>query len=343
MLNQQQSENFSRRTFAFFLLILGGFLVYALQQFIVAFLGALIFYVLFRPMMVYLCEQKHWKKGLATATVLLLSFLVVLLPVFFVTYMIIPKISLFFSDRSIVVEMLKDIEVRIRASTGIQVLTDQNIISLQQQAAGYITSFLGASLSMFTSIAMMYVMLSYLLKNYGSMEQTVEKYLPFSKENVQKFSHELKAQTFSNSVGMPLYAVLQALLAMLGYWIFGLDEPVFWGVMTGFFSIVPIVGTFVIWLPAAVYLLSAGFIGRGIGLGLFGLIVISTVDNIFLFAFQKRFANVHPLVTILGFILGVGLFGLPGIIFGPLLISYFLILLKIYKEEYIDGGVRKNE
>ena len=57
---------------------------------------------------------------------------------------------------------------------------------------------------------------------------------------------------------------------------------------------------------------------------------------VFLMIFQKKFANVHPLVTILGFIIGVSLFGIPGIIFGPLLISYFLILLKIYKEEYMD-------
>ncbi len=335
MINSPENKNSTKRVLAIFLILLGGFLIYTLQGFIVAFLGALIFYVLFLPMMRFLCEKKNWKKGLAAGAILLLSFLVILLPIFFASYMIVPKVTLFFSDTSMVTKMLKDIDERIRSTTGISVLSQDNLVSLQQKVTIYITQFLGATLSMISTIAIMYLMLFYLLKNYGKTEDFIEGFLPFNKENIQTLSHELKAQTFSNSVGMPLYALLQAILATIGYWICGLDEPVFWGVMTGFFSFVPVIGTFVIWLPAAVYMISAGFLWRGIGLGVFGLIILSTIDNFFLFAFQRKFANVHPMVTLLGFVIGVNLFGIPGIIFGPLLISYFLILLKIYKEEYM--------
>jgi predicted PurR-regulated permease PerM len=126
------------------------------------------------------------------------------------------------------------------------------------------------------------------------------------------------------------------MVAALGYWFFGLNEPVFWGIMTGLFSFIPFIGSTAIWLPAAAIMISSGFVWQGIALIIYGLLVISLVDNFVLIIFQKKFANVHPLVTILGFIIGVNLFGIPGIIFGPLLISYFLILLKIYKEEYLD-------
>jgi predicted PurR-regulated permease PerM len=71
----------------------------------------------------------------------------------------------------------------------------------------------------------------------------------------------------------------------------------------------------------------------------YGAFVISLVDNICRIYFQRKFADIHPLVTILGFIIGVSLFGIPGIIFGPLLISYFLILLKIFRDEYIAAKV----
>lgn len=334
--NQKQSK----WPLAIFLIIFGGFLIYTLQSFIVAFLGAVIFYVLFRPFMKFLCEKKNWKRGLAALTILLISFLVVILPVTLVSYMIVPKVTLFFSDTSMVIKLLKDIDEKIKSVTNIDILSEQNLSSIQAKATEFITKFLSTSFSVFTSLAIMYLMLFYLLTNYGNTEKAVEQYLPFNKENIQKFSRELEAQTFSNAVGMPLYALLQAIVAAIGYWIFGLDQPVFWGVMTGFFSFVPVVGTFVIWLPAAAFMLSAGFVWQGIGVGLFGLIIISMVDNFFLFAFQKKFANVHPLVTILGFVLGVSLFGVPGIIFGPLLISYFLILLKIYKEEFIDVSQR---
>jgi predicted PurR-regulated permease PerM len=330
------SKQQSKWPLAIFLIVFGIFLLYTLQGFIVAFLGALIFYVLFRPFMMFLSERKKWKKGLAAITILLLSLLVVVLPIILVSYMIVPKVTLFFSDTSMVMKLFRDIDEKITSFSGIRLLSEQNLSTLQQKATGFITDFLSASFSIFSSLAIMYLMLFYLLTNYGKLEKAIESYLPFNEKNIRKFSHELEAQTFSNAVGMPLYALLQGIVAAIGYWVFGLDQPIFWGVMTGFFSFVPVVGTFIIWLPAAAFMLSEGHTWQGLGLGLFGLIIISMVDNFFLFAFQKKFANVHPLVTILGFVLGVSLFGIPGIIFGPLLISYFLILLKIYKEEFIE-------
>jgi len=337
MLNSKSGNNDSTKwPLAIFLIALGIFLIYALSAFIVSFLGALIFYVLFRPFMRYLCERKKWKRWLAATVVLLISFLVVLVPIFFVSYLIVPKLSLFFSDTSMIIQTIKDFDTRMKSITGIQVLSEQNLNALQQKATDFITGFFAESLNALIAVGMMYLLLFYMLRNFGSMEATLEEFLPFSDENVKKFSYELKAQTYSNALGAPIYGLLQGIVAAIGYAIFGLNEPIFWGLMTGFFSFVPLVGSTAIWLPAAVIMISNGFVFQGIMLGIYGLVVISLVDNVFLMIFQKKFANVHPLVTILGFIIGVGLFGIPGIIFGPLLISYFLILVKIYKEEYMD-------
>jgi predicted PurR-regulated permease PerM len=336
MLDSFDNKRTSKLGLAIFLILFGGFLIYMLKAFIVSFLGALIFYVLFKPLMTFLSGKKKWRKGLSAAAILIISFLVILLPVFLMVYMIMPKITLFFSDTSLIMQAIKDADERIRAMTGIRLLTDENLVSLQQKATEYITAFLSESLNMLVILGIMYMVLFYMLKNYGAMEARIKKFLPFHERNVNTFVVELKAQTYSNAVGAPIYGFIQGLVAALGYWIFGVGEPVFWGIMTGLFSFVPFVGSTAIWLPAAAILISAGFVWQGVALIIYGLLIISLVDNFVLIFFQKKFANVHPLVTILGFIIGVSLFGIPGIIFGPLLISYFLILLKIYKEEFID-------
>ncbi len=336
MLDSFDSKRASKIGLAIFLILLGGFLAFTLHTFIVSFLGALIFYVLFKPFMTFLCEKRKWRRGLAAATISIISFLVILAPVFLMVYMIIPKITLFFGDSSMVMQTIKDADEKIRSLTGIKILSEQNLVSLQQKVTEYITAVLGESVNMLVTLGIMYMVLFYMLKNFGTMETSIKEFLPFHEKNVKTFVYELKAQTYSNVLGAPLYGLLQGIVAAIGYWFFGLSEPLFWGIMTGFFSFVPIVGSTAIWLPAAVIMISSGFIWQGIALIIYGLVVISLVDNVFLMAFQKKFANVHPLVTILGFIIGVNLFGIPGIIFGPLLISYFLILLKIYKEEYID-------
>ena len=135
-------------------------------------------------------------------------------------------------------------------------------------------------------------------------------------------------------MGAPLLAILQGICAGLGFWIFGLDEPWFWGVICGFMSFLPVVGTAMVWIPAGIYMLTANTSWQGSGILIYGAIVITNIDNVFRFWLQKKFADVHPLVTVLGVIIGLNWFGIPGIVFGPLLLSYFLLMVKIYKEEY---------
>ena len=106
--------------------------------------------------------------------------------------------------------------------------------------------------------------------------------------------------------------------------------------MTGFFSFVPFVGSALIWLPAAIFQYSTGEPWQAIGIVIYGIVVIGSVDNIFRFVFQKKFADVPPWITVFGVIIGFNLFGLVGLIFGPLMLSYLLIMFQIYKSEYLE-------
>ncbi|MFN3445961.1 MAG: AI-2E family transporter, partial [Bacteroidia bacterium] len=164
----------------------------------------------------------------------------------------------------------------------------------------------------------------------------VNNYLPFNHDNIKVLAEELESQTLSNSIGVPLIATIQGTAAGIGYWIFGMDEPIFWALITAFASIIPIAGSTLIWAPAAIILMVTDSLWMGLGLAAYGAIVIINIDNIARFTIQKRFADVHPLITVFGVILGLNLFGLPGLIFGPLMLSYFIIFIKMYRSVYVN-------
>lgn len=129
-------------------------------------------------------------------------------------------------------------------------------------------------------------------------------------------------------------AFVQGIVATIGYSIFGVKEFLLMGLLTAISSVIPIVGTMLVYLPLAIFQFSKYGTYSGIGVGLWGFIVIGSVDNIARFLVQKKLADVHPLVTLLGVFLGVSLFGFMGIIFGPLLLSVFFMLTKIYINEF---------
>lgn len=124
---------------------------------------------------------------------------------------------------------------------------------------------------------------------------------------------------------------------MIGYLIF--DAPNIWllGFFTCFATIIPMVGTALVWIPVSVYFALTGDWFNAIGLFAYGAIVISQSDNLIRFILQKKMADIHPLITIFGVVIGLPIFGFMGVIFGPLLLSLFFLLVDMFKKEYLDS------
>ena len=322
----------------YFPLILVGiisiFLLIELNQFLNAFLGAIIMYVLLRPLMVSLTESKKWNRGPAAVVLMFGSFIIILLPVLGFSYLFVSKMTLMFSESSFFLQTMNTFDQKFYALFGRELFSAENLVTIQEKATGYITQFLGETLSVLADIGIMYFILYYMLTNTGKLEKGINKYLPLDPNDILILGNELKAQTKSNAIGAPFLALTQGLVAWLGYVIFGIHDAFFWGMMTGFFSFIPIVGSALVWVPAAIYQFTFGATWQGIGIILYGGIIIALVDNVFLFLFQKRFANVHPVITVFGVIIGLQMFGVPGVIFGPLLLSWFIILIRIYKKDF---------
>jgi predicted PurR-regulated permease PerM len=105
-------------------------------------------------------------------------------------------------------------------------------------------------------------------------------------------------------------------------------------VVTAFLSILPLFGTTIVWVPASIMLVAAGNTWPGLALFAYGSLVVINIDNLARLMIQKKFADVHPVITVFGVLVGLDLFGLPGLIFGPLMLSYFVILVRMYRTVY---------
>ena len=120
------------------------------------------------------------------------------------------------------------------------------------------------------------------------------------------------------------------------FWIAGLPNGLFWGVVTMALAILPVVGSGMVWGPAAVVLIMQGRPAAGILLIIWGVVVVGSVDNFIRPLIYRRFSAIHPLITLIGAIGGVSYFGLLGLLIGPLALSYFFELIRMYREEYLE-------
>lgn len=181
----------------------------------------------------------------------------------------------------------------------------------------------------------MYFILYFMLVNARRMEDALYEYIPLRDENVSKIGKEIHTMVYSNAIGIPLIAFVQGVVGLIGYLIIGVKEPFFWFGVTCIAAMLPVVGAALAYVPLSIIFFANGQSGQGIALLIFGFGIIGLVDNVLRFTLLKRMANVHQLVTVFGVIIGLNLFGFLGLIFGPLLISMFILLLKIYTTEFV--------
>jgi predicted PurR-regulated permease PerM len=180
----------------------------------------------------------------------------------------------------------------------------------------------------------MFFVLYYMLFHGRRMETYLNDIIPLRESNREMLATETIVMIRANAIGIPLLAIIQGLVAMLGYYIFGINDYVVWGFLTGVASLIPIVGTGIIWVPLTIYLFASGQNWQGIGLGIYSLAILTNVDYVARITILRKIGDVHPLITIFGVIIGLSMFGFLGLVFGPLLISYFILLIKIYRNEF---------
>lgn len=294
-------------------------------------LGAIIIYVLFRPLNKYLQEKRKWRPGIATAVLLFLSFACLVAPLFFLIKMLADRVIYYLNSPELVQEILKNIDKIATEKFNEPDLVAEIVDTLKESSAAFFGSAVNGAAHTFIQVVVMYFILYFSMKNFRQFENGLVHQLPFNKSNSLKIGYELRNMTYSNILGQGLVAIIQGTVLGIGFLIFGIPEPLFWGVIGTFLSMIPLFGAPLIFVPAGLIELSNGHTWQGIGIILYGYLIVTTIDNFIRMALGRKIANTHPLITIIGVVIGIPLFGILGILFGPLMISLFIILVKIYK------------
>lgn len=318
----------------------GVLLAMELYSFLPALLGAVTLYIILRKWMLILVEQRKWKTGLAAGVLMFLSFLVILIPIGLLVHMLSSKVTYAIEHSNELVEALKIVVDDIEQKLGMEIMNSENLNKLGSFIAQAAPKILNATFSTLVTIFFMYFILYFMLVNNRKMELSLYEYIPLKDDNVGKLGREMQNIVISNALGIPMIAFLQGVVAIIGYYILGVKEPWFWFVVTCITAMLPFIGAALAYVPLAIIFFANDQIVQGIIMLIFGFGVIGTVDNIFRFTLARKIGNVHPLITVFGVLIGLKLFGFVGLIFGPVLISVFILLLKIYANEFT---VKKQE
>ena len=203
-------------------------------------------------------------------------------------------------------------------------------------------AFFGSAARGALSMVIAFFGLYYLLLSPGVVWGNLRDYLPFSDETTERLRHRFYRVTEATLVGTALTALVQGTMVGVAFWAVGLPSAVFWGFMTALASVLPVMGSALIWLPGVTVLVMSGRYVPALVLLVVGL-VAGSVDNLVRLFVFKAVSNIHPMATLVGAFTGLKYFGLIGVLLGPLAIAYFFELLKMYREEYVHGAAASSD
>lgn len=314
-----------------------GFLIFKeFVPFLSGLLGACTIYILVRKQMERLTEKRKIRSSIAALLILIEVLLCFLIPAFLLVWLAFGQIERINLDPSQFIASIQHFSDLVTAKTGYNLFSKENINTLVAFSTKMGQGIIGEVSSFIINSVVMIFILFFMLVGRKEMEAYLFDILPFNEKNKKEVLNNINIMVKSNALGIPLLALIQGIVATIGYIIFGVPNPVLLGFLTCFATIIPLVGTSLVWFPSALYLALSGDWVNAIGLAAYALVIISNVDNLFRFMLQKRIANIHPLITVFGVIIGLTLFGFWGVIFGPLLLSMFLLFFNIFKVNYLD-------
>lgn len=155
----------------------------------------------------------------------------------------------------------------------------------------------------------------------------------FEKEIQEKFFKQFRDITYSVLMGQIVVGIMQGVIAGIGYFIFGVSNPLILTLLTMLVGVIPLIGPWLIWIPVVIYLYASGNSGAATGLLVYGLIIISWLDAIVRPLIVARKTQINSAIVIIGMIGGLFVFGILGLILGPLILAYILLIIELYRKK----------
>jgi len=318
------------------ILVLTGLVCFNLSLFIPSVLGAITIYVVCRKYNFYLQEEKKWKPWLSALVLMLASLIILILPIYFIADLLIDKLGNAQAYMTKFNVFLDKIHSYVYSKTSFDILSKENMDKLKNSAGKYSTSALSGTFNTLTVVMSMYFILYFMLERPRLFERILSSSAPLKRANISLIGDKLRKLIMANAIGIPVVAMGQGIVALIGYFIFGAPSPVLLFALTAAASMIPVVGAAIVYIPVCIFMIAEGNTGQGLGLAAYCLIIVGLTDNLLRFTLLKKLENIHPLNTVFGIIMGMNLFGFMGLIFGPILISFTLLLIQVYGNEFSD-------
>ena len=313
---------------------LGFLIVYNLAMFLPSLLGAITLYVVFRDLNFYLIEKRGWRSWVSAMVIMFGTVIILVLPMYFLIDTLVAKLGNaqeYLAKFNVFVDKIHDY---IMSQTKIDILSKENIDKLKSTLGSFSTKALSTTFNTATVLASMYFLLYFMFDSPRAFEKLAISALPFKKGNRARIGQKFRKLVMANAVGLPVVAFGQGIVALIGYFIFDAPSPVLLFALTAVTAMLPIVGGAIVFVPVCIFMIAEGNTGAGLGLLAYCVLAVGTTDNVLRFTLLKKLENIHPLNTVFGIIMGLNVFGFMGLIFGPILVSMTVLLLKIYKDEF---------
>lgn len=336
--SNQISSNKIRQVFMLaIILLMAGLILHSLNDFLPSLLGAVTLYIISRSFNFYLIEKRNWKPWIAAISIILISLFVIIIPSYLIIDLLVEKIG----NAQVYAEQfngfIDQVSSYIQSKLDIDILSRENKQKISEVTGKLSTTILNTTLNTLTVISAMFFILYFMLTKARLFERVLLGLSPLKRSNGKKIGDKFRKLVIANAVGIPVVALGQAVVAVIGYLIFGAPSPLLLFALTFIGSMIPIVGAAIVYIPVGLFMLANGDTFGGIGVISFGMLVVGLVDNVLRFTFLKKLENIHPLNTVFGIILGLKIFGFFGLIFGPILVSITILLIQIYSDEFSEN------
>ncbi len=223
------------------------------------------------------------------------------------------KLSRYFDERIELDEYLKD-------------FLNKFSLLIARETSDFLITLPRRALSFFIMLFIMF----YLFKQGKDLIYKIESHLPLKESHRNHLSTRFNNVVYASLYGLVVTAVVQGAVGTLGLWVFGVSSPILWGVVMTILAMLPFVGAFLVWFPASISKIFSGDLFNGFGLLIYGLLIISTIDNIIRPKIIGSKGKIHPVLVLLGVVGGLKVFGVLGFIIGPLILAILTVFLDLY-------------
>ena len=335
-------EEYTKKIVSLIIIIsLGAFIFFMMKPILTSVIFGFILAFILMP--VYGFANKFLKSpNISAFLICFFLILMIILPVWYFSPLIINQsVKVYISVQQIdFVSILKKIFPSLFSSDAFSREIGSSLYSFTTKMAGTFANAMVKIISNFVewSLKLMIVFFTmfFVLRDKDSLVSYIKSILPFSKEVEKRLFDSSREITSSVIYGQILVGIIQGVIVGIGFIVFKIPNALILTLLASIAGVLPIVGTFIVWVPVIIYLLVAGNSSTAIGILAFGLIS-SSIDNILRPIFISRKTNLHPMLILVGMIGGYFLFGVLGFVIGPLIIAYSLIIFDIYRLKSASG------